>query len=102
METLTSQNPTPRIETQPPLNSNNKRAISEVISETSPTFDHRGNIVEPFDNEAKRDLEFQESEYMRVVTQALLTRKLCRTQHDAHRIDAGVPRLVYLPPFSRN
>ncbi|THG93384.1 hypothetical protein EW026_g7837 [Hermanssonia centrifuga] len=51
---------TPRIQKQPPLNSNNKRAISEVISETSPKFDHRGNIVEPFDNEAKRDLEFQE------------------------------------------
>lgn len=40
-----------------------KRAISEVISKTFPPFDHRTTVVEPFDNEAKRDTEFLESEY---------------------------------------
>ncbi|KAI0947951.1 hypothetical protein AcW1_009581 [Taiwanofungus camphoratus] len=37
-----------------------KRAISEVISKTFPPFDHRTTVVEPFDNEAKRDTEFLE------------------------------------------
>ncbi|KAH9947501.1 hypothetical protein B0H21DRAFT_778458 [Amylocystis lapponica] len=42
--------------TQPSKN----RAIAEVISETFPSFDHRSAVVEPFDNESKRDAEFLE------------------------------------------
>ncbi|OBZ67771.1 hypothetical protein A0H81_12477 [Grifola frondosa] len=37
-----------------------KRAIAEVISETFPPFNHRTVVVEPFDNEAKRDADFTE------------------------------------------
>lgn len=48
------------------LDSSGQRTLSEVISETFPAFDHRGTIIEPFDNEAKRDAEFQESAYMRL------------------------------------
>lgn len=42
-----------------------KRPIADVISETFPPFNHRTTIVEPFDNESKRDAEFIESTYMR-------------------------------------
>ena len=48
------------------LEKSEQRTLSDVISETFPAFDHRGTIIEPFDNEAKRDAEFQESEYMRL------------------------------------
>lgn len=55
--------------TPPPQNNSEdlpKCGISELISKTYPPFDHRADIIEPFDNEAKRDTEFQESEYMRL------------------------------------
>ena len=35
--------------------------IAEIVAETFPAFDHQAIIIEPFDNEAKRDAEFQES-----------------------------------------
>ncbi|CCM03276.1 uncharacterized protein FIBRA_05404 [Fibroporia radiculosa] len=35
-----------------------KRSVSEIIAETFPAFDHRTAIVEPFDEESKRDAEF--------------------------------------------
>lgn len=41
---------------------NDKQTALDIISETFPPFDHRGKIVAPFDNETKRDAEFQESE----------------------------------------
>jgi hypothetical protein len=34
-------------------------SIVDLVSEQYPDFDHRGIIVEPFDNESKRDTEFQ-------------------------------------------
>ncbi|PCH35231.1 hypothetical protein WOLCODRAFT_139815 [Wolfiporia cocos MD-104 SS10] len=37
-----------------------KQSISEIIAETFPPFDHRTAVVEPFDNESKRDAEFLE------------------------------------------
>ncbi|CAL1699550.1 unnamed protein product [Somion occarium] len=40
---------------------NDKQTALDIISETFPPFDHRGKIVAPFDNETKRDAEFQES-----------------------------------------
>lgn len=40
-----------------------KRGVSEIISDVFTPFDHRGKIVAPFDNENKRDAEFQESTY---------------------------------------
>ncbi|KAJ3556392.1 hypothetical protein NM688_g2054 [Phlebia brevispora] len=36
------------------------RSLSDVVSGTFSTFNHRGLIIEPFDNEAKRDAVFQE------------------------------------------
>lgn len=44
-----------------------KPNISEAISDPLPTFDHQGVIIEPFDNEARRDTEFQDSECMHAV-----------------------------------
>ncbi|RPD61248.1 hypothetical protein L227DRAFT_610295 [Lentinus tigrinus ALCF2SS1-6] len=37
-----------------------KRPISDVLSETFPSFDHHAKIVSPFDEETKRDAEFVE------------------------------------------
>ncbi|KAI0728976.1 hypothetical protein C8Q72DRAFT_875529 [Fomitopsis betulina] len=37
-----------------------RRAITEVISTSYTPFDHRSSVVEPFDNESKRDVEFLE------------------------------------------
>ncbi|KAI0792370.1 hypothetical protein C8Q75DRAFT_752540 [Abortiporus biennis] len=36
------------------------RSITDIIGESFAEFDHRGKIVEPFDEESKRDAEFQE------------------------------------------
>ena len=41
----------------------NKRSVSEIITDVYTPFDHRGKVVTPFDNENKRDQEFQESRY---------------------------------------
>ena len=41
-----------------------KRALSDVLSETFPPFDHRAKVVSPFEQEVKRDTEFVESAYM--------------------------------------
>lgn len=43
-----------------------KRSGSELLSEKFAPFDHRSTVVEPFDNETKRDAEFFGSAYMRV------------------------------------
>ena len=61
MESAAPSSPSPqeRARTDKPLNS-----ISDVISGPLAHFDHQRAIIEPFDNEAKRDSEFQESEYM--------------------------------------
>ncbi|KAH9840550.1 uncharacterized protein C8Q71DRAFT_412560 [Rhodofomes roseus] len=37
-----------------------RRAIADVISKTYPSFDHRATVVEPFDSESRRDVEFLE------------------------------------------
>ncbi|KAI0738996.1 hypothetical protein C8Q80DRAFT_1079236, partial [Daedaleopsis nitida] len=34
------------------------RPMSDVLSETFPSFDHQAKVAAPFDNEAKRDAEF--------------------------------------------
>ncbi|OCH86503.1 hypothetical protein OBBRIDRAFT_797125 [Obba rivulosa] len=44
-----------------------RRPISEMISQTFPPFDHRSAIVEPFDNESKRDVEFLEKFNMMIL-----------------------------------
>lgn len=46
----------------PRLTTKSELSPTELISESFPAFDHRGNIVEPFDNEARRDNEFKDSE----------------------------------------
>ncbi|KZT04478.1 uncharacterized protein LAESUDRAFT_814078 [Laetiporus sulphureus 93-53] len=51
---------TPKEEQSGGANRPEKRAISEIISDTFPPFDHRSVIVEPFDSEVKRDAEFLE------------------------------------------
>ena len=60
-----SQPPSPRLTPETSQN-NQRRAIAEVISTSYPPFDHRLAVVEPFDNESKRDVEFLESAYMQV------------------------------------
>ena len=42
--------------------SNSENNAVELITQSFPPFDHRKIIVEPFDNEAKRDEEFRHSE----------------------------------------
>ena len=42
-----------------------RSSIADVLSDKLKSFDHEGIIIEPFDNEAKRDTEFSESGYMR-------------------------------------
>ncbi|EMD35492.1 hypothetical protein CERSUDRAFT_96608 [Gelatoporia subvermispora B] len=44
----------------PQAHSTPKQEISDLISHTFQPFDHRSAIVEPFDNESKRDVEFLE------------------------------------------
>ena len=45
---------------------NNKPPVPDIISRTFPAFDHHGTITVPFENESKRDVEFEESECMRL------------------------------------
>lgn len=40
------------------------RPISDLLTETYPSFDHRARVVAPFDDESKRDAEFVQSDYM--------------------------------------
>ena len=42
-----------------------KSSVSELTTEKFSSFDHRGNVIAPFEDESKRDEEFQESGYMR-------------------------------------
>ncbi|KAI0703719.1 hypothetical protein BC835DRAFT_1262355 [Cytidiella melzeri] len=51
METTTSS--------LPPVNAKDS-SVADLISQSFPKFDHRGTIVEPFDNEGRRDTEFQD------------------------------------------
>lgn len=48
-----------------------KPSVSEIISQKFSAFDHQGTIIEPFENESKRDVEFQESECMRSCMHAI-------------------------------
>lgn len=57
MSVSTSSSPTPSKNAM----ASQKRPIAEIITEKFPPFDHRSAIVEPFDNETKRDAEFMES-----------------------------------------
>ncbi|KAF9816589.1 hypothetical protein IEO21_03990 [Rhodonia placenta] len=56
MSVSTSSSPTPSKNAM----ASQKRPIAEIITEKFPPFDHRSAIVEPFDNETKRDAEFME------------------------------------------
>ena len=42
--------------------SSKSASVVDLISQSFPEFDHRGTIVEPFDNEGKRDGQFQDGE----------------------------------------
>lgn len=42
-----------------------KPSVANLASQKFPAFDQQGVVVEPFEDESKRDIEFQESEYMR-------------------------------------
>lgn len=44
-----------------------RRAGSELLSERFVPFNHRATVVEPFDDETKRDAELFESAYMLVL-----------------------------------
>jgi hypothetical protein len=42
-----------------------KPSVSDVISESFSVFDHQSVVTVPFEIESKRDVAFEESEYMR-------------------------------------
>ena len=52
------------VQMKPESESTQHLPVSEIIAQTLQPFDHRSAIVEPFDNESKRDVEFLESMFI--------------------------------------
>lgn len=46
-----------------PVKSSQKRPYAEVIEERFPPFDAQSVVAEPYNNELKRDAEFQASQF---------------------------------------
>lgn len=50
-----------------------KPSTKDVLSESFPSFDHNSSIIEPFDEEAKRDTEFRRSMCSRTLSQLFIS-----------------------------
>ncbi|KAH9917706.1 uncharacterized protein B0H18DRAFT_1033475 [Fomitopsis serialis] len=72
--------------------SSKRRAIADVISQTYPPFDHRSTIVEPFDNESKRDVEFLEK-LNAMLLELMLDFHAWSTARPAHESDTNADAL---------
>ena len=60
---LSSESTSAKMDSGPCASASSKSAsVVDLISQSFPEFDHRGTIVEPFDNEGKRDGQFQDGE----------------------------------------
>ncbi|KZT64088.1 hypothetical protein DAEQUDRAFT_658870, partial [Daedalea quercina L-15889] len=70
----------------------NRRAIADVISASHPPFDHRSAIVEPFDSESKRDVEFIEKLNV-MLLELMLDLHAWSTARPAHESDTTADAL---------
>ncbi|EMD35473.1 hypothetical protein CERSUDRAFT_85436 [Gelatoporia subvermispora B] len=79
-----------------------KRPTSTVISQPFSSFDHRKNVVEPFEEECKRDVEFMEK-LNGMMLQLMLefhawstARPSCESDRTADTLEAEVKAIIEL------
>ena len=74
---------------------------TDVVAHPFPAFDHGTAVIQPFDGEAKRDDEFQQSTVIHPANLAFLITVLHRAQHHDPRTDARISCMVVRATYQR-